>query len=88
MQNWILSLKKSNFDLMKKELRITVIVMCVFATLIIVTLFHKSEKVRDYNCSDFNTYAEARLVFSKNKKDVYGLDRNHNGVPCENLIDK
>ncbi len=41
--------------------------------------------LRDYDCSDFTSQPMAQEVFNKNKKDVYGLDRNHNKVACENI---
>ncbi len=42
----------------------------------------------DYNCSDFETQAEAQEVYdkcSKNGLDVHGLDRDKNGVACQSL---
>ena len=45
----------------------------------------------DYNCDDFSTQEEAQSVYdkcSKNGFDVHGLDRNGDGVACQNLPHK
>lgn len=42
----------------------------------------------DYNCDDFKTQPEAQRVYekcAKNGLDVHGLDRNKDGVACQNL---
>lgn len=42
----------------------------------------------DYNCSDFSSRAEAQKVFLKAggpKNDIYRLDRDKDGIACENL---
>lgn len=39
----------------------------------------------DYNCSDFKNKEEAMEIFKENKKDIYNLDKNKNGIPCESL---
>jgi hypothetical protein len=42
-----------------------------------------------YNCSDFQTQAEARAVLqyclTQTGRDVHRLDSDHDGVPCESL---
>lgn len=44
---------------------------------------------REYDCKDFESrraaigiYHDAMLLYGK---DLYGLDRNHDGVPCQDL---
>ncbi len=42
----------------------------------------------NYNCSDFKYQEEAQAVYekcAKNGLDVHGLDRDKNGVACQNL---
>ena len=42
----------------------------------------------NYNCSDFKYQEEAQSVYekcAKNGLDVHGLDRDKNGVACQNL---
>lgn len=47
---------------------------------------------RDLDCGDFkhswNTRSEAQVkaqkVFLKNTKDIHGLDRNKDGIACNN----
>ena len=37
-----------------------------------------------YNCSDFNSQEEAQQVFELCEIDVHDLDRDDDGVACEN----
>jgi micrococcal nuclease len=39
----------------------------------------------DCNCTDFTTQAEARRVLNAFPGDPHGLDRDRDGIPCENL---
>ncbi|WP_122090047.1 thermonuclease family protein [Halalkalicoccus subterraneus] len=39
----------------------------------------------DYNCSDFETQAEAQAVLDEDSSDPHGLDRDGDGVACESL---
>ncbi len=44
--------------------------------------------IKNYNCSDFKTHAEAQKFFIANggpKKDPHGLDHDKDGVACEAL---
>ncbi len=41
----------------------------------------------DYNCSDFDTQAEAQEVYEEDPSDPHGLDGDGNGVACESLPD-
>ena len=36
-----------------------------------------------YNCSDFNSQKEAQKIFEQCKTDVHDLDRDNDGVACE-----
>lgn len=45
-------------------------------------------KARDYNCADFGTQKEAQTAFKKAGGpaiDSYGLDRDKDGIACEEL---
>ncbi|MBK1784407.1 excalibur calcium-binding domain-containing protein [Prauserella cavernicola] len=44
-----------------------------------------AEAQTDYNCSDFETWEEAKKVFDSLPGDPYDLDRDGNGIPCESL---
>lgn len=39
----------------------------------------------DCNCSDFETQAEAKRVLAAFPDDLFGLDRDRDGFPCESL---
>lgn len=52
---------------------------------ILVYLLILNTKKHDYNCSDFKTQREAQAVFNKYPIDLYHLDADHDGVPCESL---
>lgn len=39
----------------------------------------------DYNCSDFKTWAEAQVILDNNKSDPYLLDKDKDGIACEEL---
>lgn len=41
--------------------------------------------VRDYDCTNFKTQAEARRVFNSTPGDPYKLDKDSDGVACESL---
>jgi len=44
---------------------------------------------RDYNCADFTTHAEAQETFERvggPAIDLYDLDRDKDGLACEDLI--
>ncbi|MEH2373257.1 MAG: excalibur calcium-binding domain-containing protein [Nostoc sp.] len=40
---------------------------------------------KNYNCPDFTTQAEAQEIFNKYPNDPFDLDRDHDGIACENL---
>ena len=46
------------------------------------------EQTYNYNCDDFKYQEEAQKVYekcAKNGLDVHGLDRNKDGIACQNL---
>lgn len=48
----------------------------------------QSKTKLDYNCSDFSTWQAAQDIFLKAggvSKDIYDLDRDHDGIACEDL---
>lgn len=51
--------------------------------LLILTFYDFSR--HDYNCSDFKTQKEALKIFVLNKLDIFHLDSDHDGKPCEEL---
>ncbi|MEH2043280.1 thermonuclease family protein [Nostoc sp.] len=40
---------------------------------------------KNYNCPDFTTQAEAQKIFNKYPNDLFDLDRDSDGIACENL---
>lgn len=40
------------------------------------------------SCKDFRTWEEANTYFKAKKSGYKGMDRNHNGKPCESLWEK
>ena len=67
-----------------KKLTIIFIILGIIGIISVANLFLFLH--RDYDCSDFKTYDEALKVFSKYSYDKYDLDGNHNGKPCERLL--
>lgn len=65
-----------------------IIIICIVAAIMVPSLFDGPKKHVDYNCSDFKTYAEAKKYFGRNPEDIYKLDKNHDGMPCQSLIGK
>jgi hypothetical protein len=63
-----------------------ILFLILFVAVSIVNFYLLTKK--DYDCSDFATYKDAVKVFKKNVKDIYDLDRNGNGKPCELLLTK
>lgn len=45
----------------------------------------KAEGFYDYNCSDFETQAEAQAVYERCGSDVSRLDGDKDGIVCESL---
>ncbi len=45
-------------------------------------------QTRDYDCSDFKTQVQAYKVFRKSTEDIYSLDGDRDGLPCEMLPTK
>lgn len=40
----------------------------------------------DCDCEDFGSFEEAERVFNASLGDPHGLDRDNDGIPCENLL--
>ncbi|MCK5490441.1 MAG: excalibur calcium-binding domain-containing protein [Candidatus Pacebacteria bacterium] len=56
------------------------------AIIILIMLFKPTEAIiQDYNCSDFDSQADAQREFEKYNYDIHGLDRDKNGIPCSSL---
>lgn len=63
------------------------IIIVLVGLYLLYTVYEKiAEQPISYNCSNFRTYDEAVRVFKKNASDIYHLDANHDGRPCEMLI--
>lgn len=62
--------------------RYIAIVILAILFIIIIILFSQT---KDYDCRDFKTQKEAQEVFQTSLYDRYDLDRNRNGIACENL---
>lgn len=39
----------------------------------------------DYDCADFSSHAEAQSILEQDPSDPYRLDRDHDGLACEDL---
>lgn len=61
-----------------------IITIGIVTVLIVVVKTHFFGML-DYNCSDFSTRRGAERVFHKNAEDIYHLDGDHNGIPCEGI---
>ena len=58
----------------------------IFICFIILFFKYDGAKISiDYNCSDFKNKEEAMEIFKENKKDIYKLDKDKDGIPCESL---
>ncbi len=57
-----------------------IVVLYFLWVLLIAPKFH------EYDCGDFKTYTEAFKILQKHDTDVYHLDGNNNGEPCEYLL--
>jgi uncharacterized membrane protein len=65
---------------------ITFLILLITVIFIIVRIVQAYSKGHtEYNCSDFKTQLQAQQLFEQNEKDVYGLDRDHDGLACEHL---
>lgn len=63
----------------------------IFVTLAIIALFlflgNVFSKQREtLNCDDFRSYSEALRTYIHDRTDPYGLDGDHDGIPCETLL--
>ena len=41
---------------------------------------------KEYDCNDFKNWYEAKMKFQENSEDIYNLDLDNDGVPCNNLL--
>ena len=70
-----------------KTNNIVLIIISIIFIYFIIALF-RTDGARitlDYNCSDFRNREEAMKIFLSNEKDIYKLDRDKDGIPCESL---
>ena len=62
-----------------------------FFCLLILILFYINSQISalvariDKNCSNFKTQIQAQEEFEKHTKDIYRLDGDKDGIPCESL---
>lgn len=63
------------------------LIIIIFTCLLVLGIGTVRAKVGrvDFNCSDFENQKQAQSLFDQNPKDIYRLDKNHNGVACESL---
>jgi len=69
--------------------KMILILICVAACICMGIIYFSKQYYKRpgfYNCSDFKTYAEALKVYRKHTNDIYHLDADHDGIPCEKLI--
>ena len=72
---------------MKKITDKQIALFCGFLSLILITIigfliFNRT----DYDCVDFKTQTEAQKKFAENKKDIFNLDSDVNGLACDNYF--
>ena len=70
-----------------KTNNIVLTIISIIFIYFIIALF-KTDGARitlDYNCSDFQNREEAIKVFLSNEEDIYKLDGDKDGIPCESL---
>lgn len=87
--------EQENLKKDRKIWLILLIALIILANIIIFTIINKSSKnniecsSNIYECSDFQTHAEAQKVFEKckseGKKDIHKLDSDGDGFVCETL---
>jgi hypothetical protein len=66
---------------MSNSTKVTYLTIAIITTLFLSTLINK----KDYNCKDFSSQKEAQKMFDKYETDIYGLDRDGDGIACESL---
>ena len=55
------------------------------AIIILIMLFKPTEAILDYDCGDFSTQKQAQEMFEKYDYDIFNLDSDNDGIPCESL---
>jgi hypothetical protein len=69
---------------------IFILVITIAMVMFLSAITTKSEQTHNYNCSEFRSWREARDFFKRTggteNNDPYGLDTDHDGIPCEYLI--
>ncbi len=73
---------------MKNHLNIVKYSFILVTIILLWIIFTTKETPTEYDCDSFTSYGDALAKFKENEKDIYGLDRNNNGIPCEILINK
>lgn len=63
-----------------------IFVACVIIALFLFlgNIFSKQKDIS--NCDDFRTYAQVLRAYRRHPSDPYHLDRDNDGIPCENLL--
>lgn len=62
-------------------------VIALIIIIILIMVFRPVKPViEDYNCSDFNSYSEAKAIFDKYDSDIFKFDSDGDGLPCEALL--
>lgn len=67
---------------MKRRIVILSIIALIVLGIAIVRVMNKDN---DINCSDLKDRYEAEKFFNIFKEDIYGLDKDKDGIPCEKL---
>lgn len=62
-----------------------VIIIVLFIFLVIFWRIYVNDTFVDFDCIHFKNRNEAMNKFKQYPYDKYGLDANHNGIPCEIL---
>ena len=72
---------------MKKITDKQIALFCGFLSLILMTIvFFLIINRASYDCVDFKTQAEAQKKFTENRKDIFNLYSDENGLACDNYF--
>lgn len=64
--------------------RVCLLILLAIVLYIVLRIYVDRQFV-DFDCINFKNREEAMEKFKENTYDKYGLDANHNGIPCEIL---
>lgn len=70
----------------RKQIIKTILIALLMLTIFVVGIgLVGANRTREYDCSDFHSREEAEKLFRQNREDIFQLDRDNDGIPCESL---